>query len=290
MKKKLAKSQFNWLWKLAILFYCQFLICQLFIENTDLYTFKYDENNLTSPYIYIILFIFIAPIIEEFIYRGVSRKNKITIAFSVIFYLGSTLMLFNTGIKIWWIFLITTPIITVFAIKRANNNSKISIVIYSTLLFAISHFNNESTIVDFALRGGNYMGAGLFLSWIVINFTLLKSILFHLIYNVLVFSIFTFFTNKIYIEEIYDEKIVYKIEETSFLQKSKSISRTSNRLIAEQANISVILAHLDLSNYPNVYIKSPLSKFDIYINDNVDKLQDKEILEILINTKIIQFR
>lgn len=289
MKIKLAKSHFNWLWKLAILFYCQFLFCQLFFEKSNNYHIKYGDSNIASPFIYLIIFILIPPFIEEIIYRGVCIKKKITMVYAIIFYIGSTAMLFNTGIKIWWVFIILTPLIILFATKRNTNDSKAFIIIYSTLLFTLAHFSPMTTIQEIVQEGGNYLSAGFFLSWVAINYNILKSILVHLIYNTIVLSFFITFSNKKFIDSE-NGNIKYKIEEISLFDKSKSITRKSNSLVAKQANLSVVLSHLIIPKEYNIYVESPISKFNINIYDKIDNLEDEEILDILIQAEIIQLR
>lgn len=289
MKTKLATSQFSWLWKLAILFYCQFLFCQLFFETSDAYNIKYGDSSLTSPFVFILVFILIPPFIEEIIFRGIHTKGKISIVLSIIFYLGSTLMLFYNGLKIWWLLMILTPFVILFVIKINTSMSKGFIIIYSTFLFTLAHYSNEITLQEFILNSGNYLAAGFFLSWVVINYNLFKSILVHLAYNTLVLSFFILFSDKTFIESK-NENITYSIEQISLFNKSKSISRTSNSLIAKQANLSVILSHLEIPKGSNIYIESPISKFNIKIYDQNDGLEDKEILDIFVRTKIIEVR
>ena len=110
---KLAKYKYTWLLKLAIFCYCQFLFCQIFLENDNIYKFEYGSKNSTSLLLYAFLFT-LAPITEEIIYRGLYQKNKISTLFSFIFIIGSSFMLYNTKIGIWWIFTILTTIIFIF--------------------------------------------------------------------------------------------------------------------------------------------------------------------------------
>jgi hypothetical protein len=285
-----AKTEFNWLWKLAIFFYCQFLICQLLINDSGIYTVKYDMNNTMSSYFFVILFMLVPPIIEEFIYRGIFTKNKISIFFSLVFYLGTSIMLFLSGIKVWWIFLFITFLVLFFVLNKQSKIKKGILIIYSASLFTLAHLSVDSTFQEFFLRSGNYLGGGLFLSWIVINYSIFKSILVHLTYNIIVFSFFIVFAAKISVSSNYKNTITYSIEEVSFLKNSKNVSRTENGFYASQANLSFVLPFVDIPKDKNVYIKNPISKFNITINSKEAILKDDDILQVLLEAEVIQLR
>ncbi len=286
----LAKYRFNWLLKLAVLCYCQFLFCQFFIESNQSFKIKYGERNITSIFFFVMIFVLIAPVIEELIYRGLYNKNRLRVLLSFIFYIGSSFMLFSTGFKMWWIAFFITPVVIFINWKNNNDLYRNILFLYSSLLFGLVHFNEESTFIEMIVFGGNYLGGGLLLSWVVINFNLFKSILVHLAYNIIVFGFFIVFSNPITIKEKNKNGISFSIEEISIFAKSNNISRTEKSFIVDQAGLPVILANLDIPQGKNVYMQTPIAKFSMQIKDNVDNLKDDEILNILVKSGVIQLR
>jgi membrane protease YdiL (CAAX protease family) len=287
---RLAKYQFNWLLKLAIFSYCQFFLCQLILENEIKYSFEYGKNNFTSPFLFLLIFILLPPVIEELIYRGIFKNNTYNKIYLAVFYLGSTWMMFNTGFKIWWVFVVVTPLIVLIILKTGNSLRVNLIFIYSALLFTLAHFNNENTFKEYILLSGNYFGAALLLSWVVTNFGFFKAILVHLSYNILAFSFFVFVGNTLTDSNIFQDNIAYNIEKVDIFSKSYGIKRTNDSFIADGASISIILAHLEIPENKKVFIKSPIDKFNISIQDKSNNLEDEEILKILQYSEVIQVR
>jgi len=287
---KLANYKYTWLLKLAIICYCQFLFCQLFLESDTIYNYKYTQDTHPSLFIYLLSILIIAPIIEEVIYRGLYKKNKVNILFSSIFLVGSSLMLYNLEITLWWLFPIITVVVLFITIKWEIKYNMSILIIYSSILFTISHFTNASNLSEIIQFGGNFLAGGLLLSWIAVNFNLLKAILFHFTYNTITFILFIFLATPIDIKGTTNQNIEYEITEVSMFSKSNTITRTENKLIVKNANINLILGYIKMPKNKNIYLQSSMMKFDIDIKDNINDLDDHEILYILEKSGVIQYK
>lgn len=285
--KSLTKYKCNWLLILAIIFYCQFLLSQLLIDYKNIYSDKYINEPAISSFIILLLMFFIIPIIEEVIFRGFQSKYRFKKKYLIAFFIGSSLIIYFTKIIYFGFFILITPILIFLTLKNKLNFYKNTLIIYSVFLFTIGHFNVNQDIKDFFIVAGNFIGGGFLLSWLSINFGLLKSIIAHCILNILMFFIFVN-VNKINVIDN-NKNINYNILQRSFFDNSTGeITRTKSTFEAKNAGLQNILHYFKVQNNKEIFMVSSLIKFDLQIIDEKNVLEDKEILEILEQNNIIQ--
>jgi len=98
-----------------------------------------------------------------------------------------------------------------------------------------------------------------------------------------------FLTTPIEIKDTTTQHIEHQIKEVSILNTSNGmIERTENQFIAKNARITLILGYIKLPENKDIYLQSAMMKFNINIKDNLNNLDDKEILDILLKSNVIQ--
>jgi membrane protease YdiL (CAAX protease family) len=284
------KTIYNWLWKLAIIFYCQFLLCQYFIEIKSLYKFEFISRKSQSLFYFIILFVFIPPLFEEFVFRGIFVKNKFKIFFSILFIVCTSYLAYNTQLNFWWVVPIIGSLIIFFNFKTTKQKWKNTLVIWSSIIFVLSHFDSQSSLLDVISNAGNYIAAALFLSWIVFNFGLFYSILIHFFYNLLLISFSVVLSNNVQIKGTNKDQIDYEIKKTSIFEQNGKINRTNKEFTTTNTNIQLLLNSINIPDNYKVFINNPILKYDMSIIKNNELLTDDEILDILMDAKVIQIR
>lgn len=192
--KLLKKTKKNWILILGLIFLSLFLVglsaYGLSPDNT-----RNDVGNLSFS-LFIFLSVIIAPIMEEVVFRiyflnkkiGLAKFFSIVFPLIILFYIGANYDMVGTiGITFFCIIFVA---IYLFYQHSKNKNLFNILVILSTLIFGICHYSIE----DFNSFDNIYvifsqMSLSLFLIWITFNFGLIKSILFHVLFNFVIVSI-----------------------------------------------------------------------------------------------------
>ncbi len=236
----------------------------------------FNDSNFFITFLFIVI---IAPIYEEFIFRGVfSTKNIVTIAASILLPLivaGTLYFNYNN-----WIFYIGTILAlgTSFANYWVKNIKiiKVGVYIVFALLFALIHWSNQ----DFNSLTNLYLllphfSLSLVLSWITLNFSLLKSILSHLLYNCVLFAFGTiglfFFDNKLHKTEFNNS--ILEWQKTSFFSSESTLKTNLNGYTFEETTL-IDINKLILSNKLNKYHfkTNPFQSFNMNFKVMTDSL------------------
>ena len=130
------------------------------------------------------------PILEEFSNRGFLIKNKnIKILFFIVFCIETFYLKITSSLIMKILFILLGIYIFFASDTKYFKKTRLlpSKVILSSLLFSIAHAPSHNiAIISFAISSSYYLAIGLFLCWIVINYSLFKSILIHISLNALV--------------------------------------------------------------------------------------------------------
>lgn len=198
-------------------------------------------NSINNYYFFVISALLIAPIIEEFIFRGYFLNKflfKMTSILGIIFYI-------NVSGNLYLYFLICLIVILHF-IKKFN---PIYIYFLNSLTFTLVHyklsdFNSIFTIIPMFFQ----FSLGLILIWIVLNFNLIKSILFHFLYNFICVVIFT-------IPLQFPEKRIRRIEQLGykFEWNKTPIFNSKNIIISRPNEYEITAKNIDIQNLYNAF-------------------------------------
>lgn len=286
----MKKLKSNWLLILAIIFYCQFLYASVILK-IEIYQHEYGVRRFNMLF-FLLSALLIAPIFEELVFRAMYAKNKINSFYSIVFLLFSSIAIYSRGFDLWWLLPILTVFI-VFFVYISENKSKIPILVfYSSVIFTLSHFSDHNTWEEIIAYGGNFMGGALLLSWIAINYNLLKAVLIHASFNLLAIMHYLFFASTISSSGYLNDTVKYSIKEVSAMKvyyKGK-IKRTNSEFTSQNANINLILTSIETPANKKVIMRNALQKFNIKITDNNNSLESNEILKILEEANVIALR
>lgn len=135
-------------------------------------------------YIFLFFGVFIAPIIEEITFRGVLTKKRVLIYLSIIISIIYLILSFKNN----FLCLIPYSISVYYVyIKQYRHNI---LILSLALFFALVHYDYQdlTSIRTFYLPLAQFSTA-LVLSWVVINYNIIKSILAHACFNLFVISL-----------------------------------------------------------------------------------------------------
>jgi membrane protease YdiL (CAAX protease family) len=233
-----------------------FLVISLCFEDKIKNLSKLDTFSNFKSFVFSALLI--APIIEEFVFRGYFTQKKVMIFISLI---GSIIYVVITE-NYYLLSLISLLIILHFFKSKKDYFYILSCLFFSVVHYKLKDFGSFFTILPMFFQ----FSLGAILIWVVINFGILKSIIFHFIYNLIIVIIISFpllFPNK----EIKSKQYIgYKIE-----WQKVSIFKNNTSII--KPNDYTVIAH------------------NITINDFYKTFRgEKDKILININEKFYKFR
>jgi membrane protease YdiL (CAAX protease family) len=284
MLKILKKYNFNYLILTGAVIFCCTMLIYIYI------TFIFEEeinnlsrfNSINNYFTFIFSALIIAPIFEEYVFRGYFTNNSV---FKIISFVGSGFYIFLTNNHHLYILLVILLILNFI-----NKINKIYFFIISSILFSLVHYNLDDfksiiTIVPMFFQ----FSLGLILIWVVLNFNLKSAIISHFLFNLFFIIIFTIplqfpksKNNKV-------EYLGYRVEWNKvplFTNENTLISRPNDyEVIAE--NVDVITFYKAFNSISNHIIVSNDNKFNKFklkitrIDSTANKL-DNNILEKLL--------
>lgn len=279
---------------LAIFFYCQFLFFQFTLTPPLKANFVYGSDKINSWGILFLSALIFAPILEELMYRGLFSSSKWRYLSYTLFIVGSLLVFYQMGYRYWSILISALGLIFIYL--KENNYSKFKFLLigYSILIFALSHYKQETLIQKETLFTiGNFLAGSCLLTWIVLNYSLKASILVHSAINLVMFIAFLVGLNNVNSTIQKDcfpaENLCYKLQEKALFNSNISrITTTTDSLIAKNATIPQILKALNIpTSFANIAIYEPYKKYDVAFYKSNQEISDKNILLTLEKLKLI---
>lgn len=179
--KYLQRYKDVFLLKSGVVVFC----CTLIIFSIILIFDDSKFNDLSRSVVSINFFAFaltllvIAPIFEEIIFRGAFLKQKI---FTFISFLGILVYIIVTNNY----YLILLLLITIYLFAKGLKFTKTfyftNAILFSLVHYQINDFNTFYHIIPMFFQ----FSLGLVLTWVVLNFNLLKSIIIHFCFNLII--------------------------------------------------------------------------------------------------------
>lgn len=240
----------------------------------------------------------VAPICEEIVFRGFFSNKKylkitsLLLSIVIVFYI----FLENFGVIVGCLFLLVViSLVTVYH-KKLKYPFLILTANLSALVFSLIHWKSE----DFAYFSTAYLllsqlGLAYLLTWITVNWNLLRSILFHCAYNTSLFFVGTF---ELFIvdetkNQIINEKNHINWNKVSILSRTSSLFNSDSTyefVSADLLEINKIYLNKKLDNYK--LVNNPFQKYNISF-ETQDKIKSKDSLqaafiEALLEAKLIK--
>jgi hypothetical protein len=231
--------------------------------------------------------IIIAPILEELVFRGIFSKTKLLRIFSLItlpsfvFYIADGFLTYAT-IFAYFVFsmlyiLKNKP--KVFPIMFLLNS-----VLFSLAHYKITDFSSLFSSVPFFIQ----FSLGLILIWIIINFGLLRAILFHFLWNLIAFGLMLFPLQFVddKVQEIQTEEYTMIINKVPRYSKANStFAYNSSGLKINHMELTKVLKIINAKKDEDVFPATPFMKYNLEIKFN-DKRDQHEMNEILFKSLV----
>lgn len=233
----------------------------------------------------------LAPVIEEFIFRGFFTKNKGLKIISIIGIPAIILIMQNYYILIIGIPYVILLLIDLYKVNAVNKNI---LFVFGTLVFALAHyqlehFQNLITIIPII----GQFAIGLLLIWIVINFSIKKAIITHFLFNLLLLSPMFFELQFPNLDTHELEHNNYKIlwQKTPILKGMRIFSKP-HPFEVNATNFTPLDVYLsyDVDNKPNLRNAEMFNKYKISIkktNETAVKLDSTLVKAILLKAELL---
>lgn len=174
--------------------FCLGMVTSFFI---DFYETEIESYTKASFPVFLFIAIILAPIFEELSFRGGFVQSKILRATSLI---GLVALFFITQSYLTKVITLIYLVLLIVSFFKKEVSLLVPLALLNAFLFALFHLDTDHLISWNALAGFSFRSAFAFFAiWICINFNLLKSILFHSVWNLslmLVFSYSLFFPDE----------------------------------------------------------------------------------------------
>jgi membrane protease YdiL (CAAX protease family) len=289
MKKLSIKTKENWIILLAISFYVFFIIFSFFSDEQEILNSGRSQNKI--PF-FLLFFtgILIAPIVEEFLFRGLFIKHKIkkiiALLFPVVlfFYMSTN---FSNFSKLLFLLLGVVSSAILIAEKEKTRVGFYYLVIISSFLFSIVHYKQEDfkslSALSMMISQFSFALASV---WITLNFGLFKSIVFHFFHNLILLFIALYGYQMVDVtqKKYENESLVLVWKKNKILDEEAGlVKREKTKLIIKNTNLETAsnYAQLNDSIKDKMIYVDYFQNYTLTIQSKTDHLSDSEILECL---------
>lgn len=287
------RYKYNALLGLAILCFCQTILLSLYSDDNFYLRLTY-HSEFVLPYFLLLVMLFLGPVYEEIVFRGIFTQSKYSKIFKYIFLVGTIILLPNTEGNLKFILSISFVLLfgsIFFFLKKKKK--EMALILLSIVVFCLIHYNIENfSYLNFIRTIGSRLGAALLFTWVCMNFGLLYSILVHFLFNLIVLTYF-FTNNSPHVIEgdlLNNQKIHYSISEHNFFFNKANLKRSANKYDVEKGKIHSILKYLNVDSITKeiIYVKNSFHSYDLQIIDKHDDLTVNEILQVLEQAELIK--
>ncbi len=178
------KFKENYLLKIAFFCFLVFLATSLFLfYDETLFTSPTRLDSLTNFKSFLLFSILVAPALEEIVFRGFFTHKK---TLQIITIVSLPLFAFFINQYAFVFSMLYSLVLTLSLLKKKSISNKIlffgNAVLFAIIHYKIEHFSNLASISPIIV----HFSMGLLFIWVVINFNLKTSILFHATYNFII--------------------------------------------------------------------------------------------------------
>lgn len=282
--------KYNFLLKFGTTIFCCAIILLFFFQ---------DNNNLTNDllkikdfWIFSFFVLILAPILEEFCFRGNFVQNKY-IKYTSLIFIFFYLLIKNSFI----ILIFPFAYFILFLIKELNfikiNNYYFYIL--NAFIFAIAHYDilNLNNIFDFTSVFIKF-GAGLIFIWVTLNFGIIKSMFVHFFFNLIPVLYIFISIQCIDIEiKIFNlSNCTIEVEKTPIINKEYSkCFITDNNVSIKNSNLNKVFYYLQIDNKKYNPKDNPFYHYNLKIrnNDSLNsKLNNEKIIDLLLKADLLE--
>lgn len=274
----------------AAIYCCTIIIFLVFWDKSFDIT---KLSNLVNFKLFVIISLFVAPLIEELTFRANFLNNKYLKYFSLILIFAYIFITNNFYLLFFFIPYVIAFFFKEFKILNFNINF---LFFFNSLIFALMHYNQNFLKEGYDLIPIFFQFSfGLVLIWVTINYGLKKSIFTHFIYNFVFISIIFYDvqfpdTRK---ESMIFNNIKFTWERTPVFSNSNTIFKYPNEseIVANNVTITRFMKIYNLDNINYTVTENPFINYNIQIvkMDTIcKKLRDEEVLQLLTKANLIE--
>jgi membrane protease YdiL (CAAX protease family) len=279
----------NWLLKSAGLSLCLAIYVLIIYHDTINNSRSVYNNSLLT---FILTALIIAPISEELIFRiHFLKKFKFLKYLSLI--IIALIIFFKSNPLLIILFLIYVFLYLIIELKFTEKNILINtLYILNSLIFSLLHykFNDFNFIETYGFIFFQF-SLSMFAIWITLNFSLVKSIIFHMIWNLLpvlflLFSLTFPFKEK---KQIMSKNYIITYSKESILKKDKIFTNDKSNITAKNMSLKELFFFLNKESKDKYYQNEPFIKYNISITSKRKdvKIDYVEIEELFLNNNLI---
>lgn len=248
--------------------------------------------SFSSFQFYAITAIIIAPIVEEFAFRGNFFKNKTLKYISLAAFLGLCVLEIASGNYLGYVAVLYLLLFLLDDFKLVELNKRI-LLSFSAIIFGVIHYefidfkNFDTAILILAQTG-----AGFILTWVFLNFKYTYSVITHAVYNGVILSVtaYVLATPDTTTQFYEDDTVKVSYEKAPLNFKNAGVSITSDTVLCTNCSLDDIVGMLGKEYAEANDIKSQNSFVQYNLkatSKNLNFIEDKNALDFLFKTKLI---
>lgn len=283
----------NWLLVFSMAFFLAFILSILILPDLRGSGNSRSLDNGITLSIFVILAVLIGPIWEEIAFRGVFSNKQWIKKISCLL----LILIFSYLLYSWWGIIVSligffSSVITTYYIVRFKINHNVFLKFFTVFLFVLIHyqfsdFKKIATLCYFSA----HLAIGFLLTWVVINFGLMKSIFLHMTYNFILISIMLlslqFIDDKSNIVKENSVELRY-LKVPLINSNSTELAIEEERIVAKNSTVRNLLKYGFRSDIALGYQSIvPFAKFDFEITFNNSESDTRKVLEMLEKEKLI---
>lgn len=285
----------NWLLYTFIFFFALGILGFNFLDTSEL---LYNSRSQESISFFVLLFsgIVIAPLLEEISFRGVFLKKKSFILISLLFTSFYVVLSYENYYSII-IFLLYMCCFLLYRYYKSAPLFKILCVLNALLFGAVHYVMNDFASIEKGFIILFQISIGFLLIWITLNYSLLRSIIVHAIYNsiALGFLVIGLQFPETKINYYQDKNIIVEWQRVPVFESMKANYSASSKYIKSQnttiTRLYELSALMDTKSKKSTIIPiEPYMKynFEITIKKNTkDSDLEKSLYSFLTKQKLI---
>ncbi len=251
-----------------------------------------SRSSQDVPFALLLIFgAFIAPVIEEFIFRGIFAKSKVlksialvVLPVSVFFYTRGNYNFMVVGLLI---LMALGNLLLYKNIDRTPRYLLPLLIISNAAIFSLIHYQaSDFTSMGTAVFALSQFAFALVCIWITLNYNLVKAILVHTIYNTVLFSIF--FLGYQFVDDsvvhIGGEALKVDYEKVPILNTLPSqVTRDSALVEIKDMNLvdAVTYLYIPDSLKSGIKISDTYQRYNITISSKSKILSDRDIAWVI---------
>lgn len=275
IKNNFDKKEKNYLIVLASISIILLILLMLFFGKEKVLSGNIKKNISGSFYLFLIISLIIAPILEEIAFRGFFIKKKKLYFLSLFFF---TFILVSSYSHFNLFLLITFVFIYFYLTYHKKDIQNKYLMIFNCFIFSIYHYKLDEITNIAQLTPALFQFAFACVTvWFVVNYSIKHSILVHFSVNfipALIMFFYIQFPSEIK-KEFKDTNVFFELEQIPYFNNQKSFIELSNKkIILQNIEIQKAVSLLGIDETSKYFYPNPYGKFNVKLKTKSDSKVD----------------